>query len=60
MSDMIAGIFIPPEELDKSCATCKYLYESMNGPHCAHCGSEEPEVYFKNWEQKDAKTEGSS
>ena len=63
MSNMIAGIYIPPEEKNtvQDCRTCKWLYAPMyNGP-CKDCinngsllGKTEP---VDRWEAADTEKE---
>ena len=38
MSDMIAGIYIPPEDKRiQDCRNCKHLFESMKNGICKEC-----------------------
>lgn len=41
---------LPPEL--KDCTTCRYLYESMLGPHCSKCRLNDPKQGFSEWKQK--------
>lgn len=51
MSDMVAGIMVPPEGHD--CATCKHLYEPARGPHCKDCVLSWDNGVRDNWEPDD-------
>lgn len=53
MTSYCAGIYIPPEEKEeKSCPTCKYLYESMCGTHCSKCSINDPKNKLIMYEPK--------
>ena len=59
MSDMIAGIYIPPEDNAAfcDCRDCKHLFESMHSEPCKRCinngASIEKNITEYNWEPID-------